>query len=152
MATQYMTNDGLEKAEKELGELIARRKDVADRIQSAKELGDLSENAEYAMAREDQAFLEGKIAELEGLLQNAVVLPKTNGNGAVVSLGSRITIQSDRGTQEYTIVGSNEVDPLRGKISSSSPLGQAFLGRKRGEVVPVTTPRGVTQYTITDIA
>ena len=144
----YITKDGLAKLKDELKELKnVKRKEIAWRIQEAKELGDLSENAEYAEAKNEQAFTEGRIIEIENTLKNAVVIDKSGGNG-VVQVGSSITAKTEAGSRQYTIVGSNEANPVKGLISNESPLGQAFLGRKAGETVEVKVPAGVVKYKI----
>lgn len=145
----YVTQEGLQKVKEELDELRnVRRKEVAERIERAKEMGDLSENAEYTSAREEQAFLEGRILELEDLLRNAVVITHTKGSH-IVEVGSIVTVQSENAlTREYTIVGSDEANPLQGKISHESPLGVAFLGRNINDVVEVHAPKGIMRYTI----
>jgi transcription elongation factor GreA len=125
---------------------------VANRIQSAKDFGDLSENAEYADAKEEQAFTEGRIAELEEFLRNAVIIKEKNGN-ATINIGSRIRIKEKKSgeVKEYEIVGSQESDPLLGKISNESPLGKAFLGHKVGDKVEVVLPKGVIEYEIVEV-
>lgn len=144
----YVTEEGIQKAKQELQSLLQKRREIAKRIEAAKEMGDLSENAEYAQAKEEQGFVEGKIIELEKLLENAIVVNHAKGTTTVVEIGSCVVVQSNQGKQEYTIVGSSEADPLKGKISQASPLGEAFLGKKANDVVEVETPRGKTQYTI----
>ncbi|MDO8581906.1 MAG: transcription elongation factor GreA [bacterium] len=148
----YVTQEGLQNVKEELDELRnVRRKEIAERIERAKEMGDLSENAEYSSARDEQAFLEGRILELEDLLRNAVVINHTKGSD-FVEVGSVVTVQSeDALTREYTIVGSNEAAPLKGKISHQSPLGEAFLGKRVNDVVEVHAPKGVIRYTILGI-
>ena len=147
----YLTQEGLEKLQKELDELRnVKRKEIAQRIEYAKEMGDLSENAEYASARDDQAFLEGRVLELDNLLRNATVINHTKGVD-VVEIGSVVRVQSETGTREYTVVGSNEADPLKGKISHASPLGEAFLGKRMNDVVEVHAPKGIMRYTILGI-
>ena len=149
--TPYLTEEGLVKAKKELDELrTVKRKEIVERIARAKEMGDLSENAEYASAREDQSFTEGRILELESLIRNATVISHAK-NSETIELGSVVKVQIDGMTREYTIVGSNEADPLRGKISNASPLGEAFLGKRLGDVVTVQAPKGEMRYTILGI-
>lgn len=148
----YVTEEGLEKVKQELDTLRnVKRKEIAERIERAKEMGDLSENAEYASAREEQAFLEGHVLELEAIVQNALIITHTKGNADAVEVGSVVTVESESGTRAYTIVGSNEADPLKGKISNASPLGEAFLGKRVGETVEVHAPKGVMRYTILSI-
>lgn len=147
----YFTPQGLEKLKKELIEFKAKLREIADRIDRAKELGDLSENAEYHEAKEDYAFTAGKIMEIEDSLTRAAVIKEKIAT-ELVEIGSTITIKNGTGKETvYTIVGSNEADPARGRISNESPLAQAFLGRKRGERVEVKTPSGISIYTIMEI-
>ena len=150
--TRFVTEEGLEKAKTELEELRKKRRDISERIASAKELGDLSENAEYHQAKDDLSFNEGRIAELEDLLLNSVVAKRSNGGSLTVEVGSSVRVTSERGEQEYGIVGVNEADPLRGKVSQFSPLGEAFLGRAVNDIVEVKTPRGPMHYTIVGIS
>ena len=150
----YITTEGLEKLKEELSQLKnTKRKEVANRIQAAKDFGDLSENAEYADAKEEQAFTEGRIAELEEFLRNAVVIKEKNGDVAVINIGSRIRIREKKTKEEkeYEIVGSQESDPLSGKISNESPLGKAFLGHKAGDKVSISLPKGVIEYEIVGV-
>lgn len=149
--TRFVTQEGLDKAKTELDELRKMRREISDRIAFAKDLGDISENAEYQQAKEDLAFNEGRIADLDDLVLNAVVAQRQNGTSSTVEVGTRVRVASERGEQEYTIVGMNETDPLKGKISQSSPLGDAFLGHAVNDVVQVKTPRGPIQYTIVGI-
>jgi transcription elongation factor GreA len=149
----YITTEGLEKLKEELNQLKnTKRKEVANRIQAAKDFGDLSENAEYSDAKEEQAFTEGRIAELEEFLRSAVVIKEKSANGGI-NLGSRIRIKEKKtgAIKEYEIVGSQEADPLAGKISNESPMGKAFIGRKVGDVVQITVPKGVIEYEIVEI-
>ncbi|MBU1039287.1 transcription elongation factor GreA [Patescibacteria group bacterium] len=148
----YVTKDGLQKIKIELKELkTIKRKEIAWRIQEAKELGDLSENAEYVEAKTEQGFIEGKIIELENILKNVEVIPDSTG-GDEVQVGSKVAFTSPQGDKEYTIVGSNEANPVMGLISNESPLGQAFLGRKVGDKVEVSLPVGRVIYKITKIS
>ncbi len=151
MTKQYLSKERLEEFKAEL-ELLknTRRNEVAQRLKQAKEYGDLSENSEYAEARDEQANVETRIFELEDLLKDAVVLEKTEGNGAV-QVGSVITIKKGEKTSVYTIVGKYEAKPEEGRISDESPLGKAFLKHKVGDKIPVTTPAGVMTYEILKI-
>ncbi len=144
---QYISAEGLEQLKKELEELKKRRQEIAKRLEEAKNLGDLSENAEYQEAREDQAFNEGKIVELTQMVRDAVIINKIK-NTDVVRVGSTVEVKSDNGPQSFTIVGSEEASPLEGKISNESPLGKCFLGKKKGEEVIAETPRGKVKYRI----
>ncbi len=147
----YLTPKGLKKAQEELDELKnVRRKEVAKRIGKAKDLGDLSENAEYADAKEEQGFIEGRIIELEQMINSATVVKKQSG-GDSVSIGSRVKVKINGGHQEFHVVGANEADPVSGKISHESPLGKAFLGKKKGDEILVTVPSGEVTYTVKEI-
>lgn len=150
----YLSAEGLTKLEKELHELkTTKRKEVARRIFEAKELGDLSENAEYADAKNEQAFIEGRILEIESTVNNARIFKGGKQKKKdTVSVGTTIAVTIDGVEKKYTIVGSNEADPLNGKISNASPIGKAFIGRKIGEQVNIKAPRGVSTATITDIS
>lgn len=147
----YLTAQGLEKLKLELMTLKTKLREIAERIDKAKELGDLSENAEYHEAKEDYAFTAGKIMEIEDTLNRATVMAEQT-QKEVVQMGSTVRVQNGAGKEkEYTLVGPNEADPLAGRISYESPLAQSFLGHKRGERVEVTTPGGSTNYTIVGI-
>jgi len=151
MSDQIITTEGFQKLQQELNNLISvRRREIAERIEKAKELGDLSENAEYADAKEAQAFNEGRIQEIQSILKNYTVV-KNGGQKGIVSMGSRVTVKFDGKTKIYSIVSFNEVDPAEGKISNESPLGHAFLGHKKGDRIKVETPRGETEYEILKI-
>lgn len=148
----YVTKDGLAKLKAELKQLkTVKRKEIAGRIQEAKELGDLSENAEYAEAKTEQAFIEGRIIELENTLKNASVISE-EASGEVVQIGSTVMLKAGDTDKQYTIVGSNEADPSKGLISNESPLGQAFLGKKVGDIVEVKVPKGVVKYKVIKVA
>ncbi len=136
----YLTALGLEKLTAELAHLKQQQKQAADRIRDARAFGDLSENAEYEDARNQQAFIEGRIQELEEKMKHAQVIAGTA--GGVVALGSTIAVDMGRGSQEYTLVGPTEADPAAGRISSESPIGQALLSSKAGETVTAETPGG----------
>jgi transcription elongation factor GreA len=148
----YLTNEGMAKLKVELEHLRGpRRRELAKRLRSAIQMGDLSENADYHKAKEDQAFLEGRIQELEHLLRNAVVIEK-NASAEVVGLGNHVTIQEGSSAPEtYHVVGAREADPRNGKISNESPIGRALAGHRIGDVVDVETPGGVVQLKILKI-
>jgi len=147
----YISKDKLEQFKKELQELkTVKRREVVERIEKAKEMGDLSENAEYAIAKDEQAFIEGRILELGDLFNNATIIDEMKKTDAV-SVGSKIKVKIDGGEKEFEIVGITEADPIHGKISNESPLGRAMLGRRRGDEVEVLTPRGKIIYTIIDV-
>jgi transcription elongation factor GreA len=143
----YISQEGLNALEQELKELVSvRRKEVARRIAEAKEYGDLSENAEYTEAKNEQAWVEGRIQELEQMIKNAVIIAKSQADK--VSVGSTIVAEIDGETEEYTIVGSQEANPLEHKISNESPIGKALMGRSVGDVVEVHAPAGLLKYKI----
>ena len=147
----YITKKGLEDLKKELDHLKkVVRIEIAERIAQAKELGDLSENAEYSDAKEAQGFNEGKIIEIEAMIKSAIIIEEENKTPGVASVGSKIKIkQEDTGKfKEYHIVGSPEANPLEGRISNESPIGQALLGGKVGDSVEISLPRGVIKCKI----
>lgn len=147
----YVSPEGLEKIKGELNDLkTKKRKEIAARLEHAKTLGDLSENAEYQEAKEEQSLVESQIAELEENIRNAVVIDKTHRTDQV-SIGSTVRVRSERGEEMYTIVGSEEANPAAGKISNESPLGKSFLGHRVGERVEVKTPGGTIHYEIIEI-
>lgn len=149
--TEYISAEGLEKLKRELEELkTVKRREIAERLEAAKALGDLSENAEYHEAKEAQSLNESKIQELEEVLRDVVVITKP-AHTKTVQIGSTIEVDSGRGRETFTIVGSEEADPPAGKISNESPLGQAFLGRAVGETIEIKTPGGVASYKIRKI-
>ena len=152
MAKKYLlTQEGLEKLKKELEVLVnERRKEVIERIQEAVAHGDLSENADYAQAKEEQAFIEGRIQELEEMIKNAEII-KSNGNKGVVSIGSTVKIAANGKEKTYTIVGSNEANPAEGRISNESLVGQKLIGAKPGDKVDVETPGGKIKYEVLEI-
>jgi len=148
----FVTVEGLKKFKKEHTELTeVKRPFVADRIKKAREQGDISENAEYDAAREEQAFVEGRIQELEEILRDVeVVREDTKSNGFVV-VGSRVRVHMDGCEEEYHIVGAVEADPKNKKISHESPLGTALLGKKVGDVVEYNAPVGKLKFHILEI-
>jgi len=148
----YLTPEGQAKLKAELEELKGpRREELAKRLRSAIQMGDLSENADYHKAKEDQGFLEGRIQEIEFILRNAVIIEKKANNG-VVDVGSHITIQEDDFTPEkYHVVGAKEADPRNGRISNESPIGRAVMGHKVGDVVEAETPGGKIKFKILKI-
>lgn len=146
----YLSKEGLEKLEKELKKRENLRPELSRRILEAKEQGDLSENAEYAEAKDKQSFNEGRIAELEAVLKDASVVEKS-GSSDTVTIGSTVKTESKFGVKDFTIVGASESSPADGFISNESPLGQAFLGKKKGEEFEVETPNGKVKYKIIEI-
>lgn len=149
----FMTADGLDKIKSELYELKSnKRKEVAQRIQSARELGDITENSEYESALEEQAFVEGKIEELAEVINRAEVIEKGNLKEQSVNVGSLVRVHLEGTEQEYQIVGELEADPTQNKISHESPLGQALLGKKLGDRFEVMAPVGRLTYTVLKIS
>jgi transcription elongation factor GreA len=148
----HVTAQGLAAIQTELDELANRRRpEVISRIKAARELGDLSENADYDAARKEQSFLEGRVQQLEQMIKSAVII-ETEGTGSVVVLGSTVVIETDRhGEETFTIVGSAEADATAGKISYTSPIGRALMGRRAGETVRVQVPAGTLDYTVTQV-
>jgi len=143
----YLTQEGLKKLKEEHTNLVGdRRKEVAEKLQKARELGDISENAAYDAAREEQSFVEGRISELEDILKRVEVVEE--GAAGEVAIGSTVKVHLDGEDQEFRVVGAHEADPTSGKISHESPLGRALLGRKIGEQVEVEAPLGKITYHI----
>src|SRR5512134_3768796 len=138
----YLTPEGAAKLKAELAELTGpRREELAQRLRAAIQMGDLSENADYHKAKEDQAFLEGRIQEIEAVLRSAVIVEKTRSD--VVGVGSHVTVQEDNyDPEKYYLVGAKEADPRVGKISNESPIGRALMEHKVGDVVEAETPGG----------
>lgn len=148
----YLTPEGLERLKEELRNLKqVRRKEIADKIERAKELGDLSENAEYQEAKDEQAFMEGRILELETVLNTATIVTSTGGTKQV-SIGNTVRVRQNGDEHEYTIVGMSEADPTHGKISNESPLGRSLIGRQAGEAFEVRVPKGTVTYKVVEIS
>lgn len=148
---EYISEEGLDKLKKQLDDLkTVKRQEITERLEEAKKMGDLSENAEYTEAREAQEFNEREIAELEELVKKAVVIGKPKDKDEI-QIGSTFVAKSHSKEYEFTIVGSEEADPVSGKISNESPLGKSFLGNKKGDEVKVKTPKGEVKYTIEKI-
>ncbi|MGH7661278.1 MAG: transcription elongation factor GreA [Vulcanimicrobiaceae bacterium] len=146
-----LTQEGLAKIEQELDELkTVHRKEVNDRIRQAKEFGDISENAEYEDAKQEQAFVEGRILRLEQMIRNARLIDASGATAEEVQLGASVKVKEARGGEvfEFSIVGSAESDPPNKRLSNESPLGRALLGRRKGDTIDVETPRGRVQYKI----
>lgn len=150
MNNVVLTPEGLQKLKDEVLELKNRRKGVIARIQTAKEFGDLSENAEYDDARNEQSFVEGRLQELEDMIKRAKIVSKKAG-GTSVGLGSKVTVEVDGEKEEYELVGANESDPTKGKVSVESPIGKALIGATKGETVLVTTPSGKLEYKVVSV-
>ncbi len=145
----FLSREGLSKLEAELEHLrTVRRAEVAERIQKAKELGSAQNNAEYDDAKNEQAFVEGRILTLENMIKNAVIISSKSSSN-VVQVGSKVTVIDEDGTRsEYVIVGSAEASPREGKISNESPIGKALLGKRQGNKVEVNIPAGTLRLTI----
>jgi len=149
-----LTFDGLKKLEEELQDLkVVRRKDVAGKIKEARAQGDLSENAEYDAAKEEQAEIEARIALIEKMLRNAEVIDEDDLDGDSIGIGSKVKVLDMEFDEEveYTIVGSTEADPVNGLISNESPLGEALLGKKDGDTITVDAPQGQLTYKVLGI-
>lgn len=148
----YLTPEGKAKVEAELNELLTVKKpDLAKRLRDAIQQGDLSENADYHVAKEDQAFLEGKILELQEILRRAVIIEEA-GPSETVQMGSRVTVQeAGEDPEVFLLVGAKEANPRQGKISNDSPIGRALLGRRAGDTARATTPAGEIAFKILKI-
>lgn len=148
----HLTQSGVDELKAELTELTGLRSQIADRIKTAREFGDLSENMEYSAARQDQERNEARISEIEHILANVQVITAPKNDSKVV-LGSTVELKSTAGkTKQFQVVGTVEADPLNGKISDESPIGQALIGKKEGQEVEIKTPADTTTYTIVDIS
>jgi len=151
----YMTREGKEKLEKELEYLkTEKRKEVVERIKVARSFGDLSENSEYDAAKDEQAFVESRISQLENMIRNAVIIEDTNDDPNVVTIGKSVKFIElpDGEVETYTIVGSAESDPFEGKISNDSPMAKSLLGKSIGDEVVVQTPGGEMNVKIIEIS
>jgi transcription elongation factor GreA len=147
-----LTQAGVDELKLELESLTAKRADIAEAIKSARELGDLTENAEYQSALAEKDRNDSRVAEIENILQNAEIIKKPRGDSKV-QLGSVVKLKGAGGkAKEFQVVGTVEADPLEGKISDESPIGQALLGKKEGETVQIVTPADTTAYKIVDIS
>lgn len=144
-----ITDVGKKDLEAELEQLKGRRGDIADKIAEARDYGDLSENAEYDAAREEQGLVESRIAEIEDILLNAEIIKASK--SSTVGLGSNVELKTGAKTVKYSVVGPVEADPLAGRISNESPIGEALMGKKVGDIVTITTPKGEIEYEITAI-
>ena len=152
MGKRFISANGLEKVKKELEEIKKiKRPELIKRIQEAKELGDLSENADYHSAKEEQSFMEGKILDLEDTIKNSVIINNNQKNNEVIGVGSIVKVKNSHSEQEYEITGSNEADPINGKISNESPLGREMIDKKAGDEFLITTPNGEAKYKILEI-
>lgn len=148
----YLTQEGLEELKKELDNLkFEKRPEVINALKDARALGDLSENAEYDAARQEQAIVEGRIAELEVMIENAVVIEKKATDEVAIGTKVKIEYVDDNETDEYSIVGSKEADPFLNKISNESPIAQAIIGLKVGDIAHVSSPNGQYDVKILEI-
>ena len=149
----YLTAEGAVRLKAELAELTGHeREELAKRLKSAIQEGDLSENADYHKAKEDQGFLEGKIQELEYILQHAIIIEDQDGEREEINIGAHFTIQEDDHPPEtFSMVGAAETDPRNGRISNESPIGRAVIGRRVGDIVAVETPNGQINLKILSI-
>lgn len=145
-----LTKDGVQELEREREGLVAERGPVAEAIKTAREFGDLAENAEYQSARQEQEKLEARISEIDHILLNVQVISKPRGDSKV-QIGSTVTLKN-HDTKKFQVVGTVEADPLNGKISDESPIGQALLGKQVGDKVEIVTPAETATYKITDIS
>jgi len=147
----YMTKDGIKELQDELGSLVASRKGIAESIKTARDQGDLTENAEYHAAKDEQERNEARIAELEHILANTEVINRPRSGN--VRLGSKVKLKAASGkAKEFQVVGTVEADPLEGKISDESPIGRALMGKGLGDSVEINTHSDTTKYKITDIS
>ncbi|MBU2566966.1 transcription elongation factor GreA [Patescibacteria group bacterium] len=144
----YLSQEGLEKLQAELKDLkTIKVREISDRIESAKALGDLKENAEYHSAKDEMGFVQGRIREIEEMMKNVKIIEERSG-GDTVRIGSSIEVESVNGKRTFKIVGSEEANPVEGLISNESPMGRAFLGHAKGDEVEVETPGGLVVYAI----
>lgn len=153
VVSQFISPEKKAEMEKEYQDLkFNKLLAIAKRIDDARQLGDLSENAEYHAAREEMAWTQSRIAQISAILESAeVTSSSSHSNGGRISVGSSIVVESKGKKREYTIVGGQEADPLKGKISNESPIGQAFLGKKKGDTVTVEIPAGVQIFTVLEV-
>jgi transcription elongation factor GreA len=145
-----LTQSGMDELNSELSKLVAKRANIADAIKTAREQGDLSENAEYQSARAEQEKNEARITEIENILQNVELIKKPRSDSKI-QLGTLVTLKAGGKTKEFQVVGTVEADPLSGKISDESPIGKALIGKSLGDSVEITTPAETTTYKIVEI-
>ncbi len=149
---QYLSAASLKQIKQQYEELKnVRIPEIADRINEAKQQGDLSENAEYTEAKENMAWAQGKLMELEQIINNAEIIDERAGKSGVVDVGSTLTVKSEGKERTFTIVGPQEANPVQGKISNESPLGEGFIGHRQGDMVEITTPAKKITYQIVSI-
>ena len=152
MEGRYITKEGAEKLQTEVDELKnVKRREVAERLKMAAAMGDLSENFDYQNAREEQDFIESRIKEIEEILSNSEVLDQKSG-GDIVQMGSVVVTETGGETMTFTMTGPQEANSLEGKLSAESPIGEALMGKKKGEKVDIETPGGSDKYTIKEIS
>lgn len=150
--TLVLTKEGLEKLKNEFTNLVdVKRPEIAKRIQDAREMGDISENSEYDAAKQEQAFIEGRISEIEEILKNATVTDGNKSHKESVDVGAKVTVHMESSDDTFYIVGAPEADPTANKISHESPLGSALMGKKVGEKIEFEAPVGKLTYTILKI-
>lgn len=147
----HLTAEGIAELQAEVAELIGQRGAIAERIKAAREFGDLAENAEYTSARQEQERVESRIGEIEHILLNVELIKKPKGDSKV-QLGSKVSLKGNGKTKDFQVVGTVEADPLHGKISDESPIGQALLGKKVGDKVEIHTPAENHTYTVAAIS
>lgn len=147
----HLTAEGIAELQTEVADLISQRGAIAERIKAAREFGDLAENAEYTSARQEQERVESRIAEIEHILLNVEIIKKPKGDSKV-QLGSKVSLKGNGKTKDFQVVGTVEADPLNGKISDESPIGQALLGKKVGDKVEIHTPAENHTYTVAAIS
>jgi len=151
MSKKYLTSNGFKELQEELAYLRnVKRKELAEKLEKALSFGDISENAEFQEAKDEQAFVEGRILELEEILRTAKVL-ESSGRESVVQIGSTVLVSSGNMQERFTIVGAEEANPAQGKISLESPFGKAVLNQPKGAFIVVQTPEGPKKYKILDI-
>lgn len=146
-----LTKEGKKELEDELAQIISQRGAIIDRIKTAREFGDLSENAEYSAARLEQSRAETRVEEIENILKNCELMSRPNKKG-VVELGNTVVLQNTDGEKKFTIVSSVEADPMNGKVSDASPIGKTLMGKKVGEEVEIVTPAVTTKYKLKSVS
>lgn len=147
---QFLTKNGYKKLKKRFKKLKEERKEIAKRIEKAKEMGDISENAGYEKAKEDQAFTEGKIQKLKNIFRNAKIVEKQE--GSKIGIGSQMKVKVDGEEKKLHLVGEGEIDPAAGKISYESPIGKKLMGKEKGDEITVETPSGETTYKVMEVS
>ena len=149
----HLTQQGIDELKSELQGLLSRRTDIADAIKTARDQGDLSENAEYHAAKDEQQSMESRISEIEYILANVEVITRLKGDNSQVRLGASVELKgADGKSKKFQVVGTVEADPLNGKISDESPIGRALMGKQIGEKVEIKTPADTTTYKVASIS